>query len=206
MEPIEAHFARYYGEPETVFHEILSDLVHIDVHVVPPAAGRDRWTLFTTGMSDLPMTTPEGAGDLAFAELVLFLPPEWRVDLIKATPPPDDLERWYWPIRWLKRLARFPHEYKTWLGFAHSIPNGDPPEPLGPDTKLSGWLLLSPIEVPEEASPIALEGRTVQIYALHALHAEEMAFKLDKGTGALLDVFDSQSVSEVLHPDRTSVV
>ncbi len=108
VETIEAHFSRYYGEPETVFHEIVSDLVHIDVHVVPPASGRDRWTLFTTGMSDLPMAAPAGAEDRAFAELVLFLPAEWRVDLLKMTPPPDDLERWYWPLRWLKYLAPIP--------------------------------------------------------------------------------------------------
>ena len=42
----------------------------------------------------------------------------------RAGSNPKDLpyER-FWPIQMLKFLARFPHEYKTWLGWGHTIPN-----------------------------------------------------------------------------------
>ena len=141
------------------------------------------------------------------ARLLLHLPASWKVDALKATPPPADLERWYWPIRWLKQLARFPHEYQTWLGFGHTIPNGDPPSPFSPETKLCGWFLLPPIGVEDEARQVTLsDGRTVHLYCLHALHLAEMALKLNKGSDALLDAFDAAGVGEELRLDRPAVV
>jgi len=206
MEAIEEHCTRFFGEAETVFHEIVSDLVHIDVHVVPPRPTRNVWTLYTTGMSDLAMTVPEGAEDARFAELLLFLPAGWRVDQLDVTPPPPDLERWYWPVRWLKMLARFPHEYETWLGSGHSMPNGDPPEPFAPDTSLCAWMLLPPISVPAEGRTITLPDRTVNLYVLHALHPDELELKLARGMNDLLDAFEQHDVSDVLQIDRPSSV
>jgi hypothetical protein len=207
MEEIEQHFTTFFGEPTNVFHEIISDLVHLDVHVIPPSPERDCWTLFTTGMSDLPMTVPEGAEDFRFAELVLMLPREWKLDMLRVTPPPEDLDRWYWPIRWLKQLARLPHEYQTWLGFGHTVPNGDPPQPLSPETKMCGWFLVPPISVPEEGRSVVLaDGRTVHFYCLHCLHIEEMNLKLNRGSDALLDAFDQAGIGEILQLERRSAV
>jgi hypothetical protein len=204
---IEAHFARYFGQAESVFHEIVSDLVHIDVHVVRPTEGRPWWTLFTTGMSAMPMTVPEGAEPFAYGELVLLLPPEWRVDLIGVTPPAADLERWYWPIRWLKTLARLPHEHQTWLGMGHTVPNGDPPQPFADNTKMCCWMLVPPVMVPEEARAATLsDGRVVNVYCLHGLYVEEVSLKLNQGAGALLDAFDAAGVTDVLRPDRPPAV
>ena len=87
MEEIEQHLARFLGEPQTVLHEIASDLVHVDVHVIPPRPERERWTLFTTGMSDRPMAAPSGHDELALAELMISLPADWRVDAFDVTPP-----------------------------------------------------------------------------------------------------------------------
>jgi hypothetical protein len=207
MEEIERHVARFFGEPAWVFHEIVSDLVHLDVHVIPPRPARDHWTLFTTGMSDRPMTVPAGAEAYRFAELVLALPAAWNVRAVDVTPPPDDLERWYWPIRWLKKLARLPHEYETWLGAGHTIPNGDPPAAFDPETALACWLLLPPITVPTEGRTVSLaDGRAVHLYALHALHPDETTLKLEKGIDAVIDAFDRAKVSEVLDPKRPSSV
>ena len=203
LEEIERHVAHYFGEPATVFHEVVSDLVHLDVHVIPPGPEREHWTLFTTGMSDLPMTTPEAAAAFKHAELMIFLPADWRIDLLQSTPPPKDLERWYWPIRWLKQLARLPHDHDTWLGMGHTIPNGDPPAAFAPGTELCCWLLLPPVSVAEEAREIAVsDGRTVHLLVLHALYSPEVAMKLAKGTDALLEAFGRANVSEVLTLDR----
>jgi hypothetical protein len=206
-EELEAHIARHFGEPDNVLHEILSELIHLDVHLIRPTPERDHWTLFTTGMSDRPMSTPQGASKYQYAELMLKLPSSWPVDLLQVTPPPPDLEAMYWPIRWLKQLARFPHEADTWLGFGHTLPNGDPPEPFVPETKLCAFLLLPPLGVPEDVQVAQLsDGRRVYLYVLHALHLEELNLKLNRGTDALLDAFDRAAVSEVLDLRRPSSV
>src|SRR5262245_19498833 len=60
IEAISRHIERHLGEYPTVFHEIVSHLVHIDVHFVAPNTQRPYHTLITSGMSDRPMTVPEG--------------------------------------------------------------------------------------------------------------------------------------------------
>ncbi len=124
IEAISAHIERHLGPISGVFHEIISDLVHIDVHVVPASEPFPYLRLVTSGMSDLPMTLPGGAPGSAYMELMVTLPADWP---ISADAFED--ERNYWPVRLLKTLARLPHEYDTWLGFGHTIPNGHPAEP-----------------------------------------------------------------------------
>lgn len=111
----EEHFAKYIGPIHSVFHEILSDLIHVDVHYIKPSEKHNYHTLFTTGMSYLPMSTPERLEEYQYAELVVCLPPDWPIS--------DEALRdnkYYWPIRWLKMLARFPHEYETLSIFTRS--------------------------------------------------------------------------------------
>lgn len=207
VEEIEAHIAKHFGKPTNVFHELVSDRVHIDVHFIPPGPGRNHWTLFTTGMSALPMSVPQGAEDYRYAELMISLPANWKIDALSKKPPPKDLERWYWPVRWLKKLARLPHDFNTWLGTMHTIPNGDPPRPLAPETRMSGWMLLPPIMEDEEASYISLsDGRVVYLYFIHALHANEMDYKLKHGGEALLDKLAGVDASEILNVARPSGV
>ena len=62
-----------------VFHELISDQVHIDLHWVKPTAERPFHTLVTSGMSNLPMTTPPGAEEVRYAELSICLPADWKL-------------------------------------------------------------------------------------------------------------------------------
>src|SRR5690606_35651519 len=105
MDAICAHFTEHVGEASMVFHEIVSDLVHIDVHQIPPSDERPFWTLYTTGMSDRPMSAPEGAEDCRYAELMIKLPAAWPIDRLNEWPQGGadaETERMYWPVRWLK--------------------------------------------------------------------------------------------------------
>jgi hypothetical protein len=62
---------------------------------------------------------------------------------------------------------------------------------------------LPPVSIPPEARRIRLsDGRSVNLFALHALHVEELTLKLNKGLDALLDAFERHGVSEVLAVDR----
>jgi hypothetical protein len=198
LEPIEAHIAAHLGPTESVLHELVSDLVHVDVHVVAPAPARDYWTLVTSGMSDRPMQVPEGAGELRYAELMLSLPPEWQL-----SPTAFEDEQWYWPIRWLKLLARLPHEYDTWLGWGHTVPNGEPPEPFAPSTGQCCMLVELPMLCPDAFRELRVDAeKTIRFYSLVPIYREEMDLKLAEGCEALETRFDRFGVTELLDPQR----
>ena len=198
---IEEHIARHFGAPETVWHEIASDLVHIDVHVTPPSAERPRFTLVTSGMSDLPMNVPPAVGT-PYAELMMALPPDWPL-----TAEAFRDEAAYWPVRLLKTIARLPHAYGTWIGPGHSVPNGDPPEPYAPGVPFTGVLVAPMLHCEDAARTIVTgKGRRISLLALIPVHQAEMNLKLASGSGALYDAFDRAGVSEMLDPARPSSV
>lgn len=198
---VEQHIIKHIGTPSLVYHEIISDLVHIDIHIVPPRPERDFYTLVTSGMSARAMTTPEGLEEFSYAELSICLPPHWS---LKHEDFKDESN--YWPVRLLKMLARMPHEYDTWLGFAHTVPNGDPPEPYAPNTKFCCAMLLpSPIG-PEEFWQLKVSPEMdIQFLSIVPLYAEEAAFKLRKGADPLLDLFGRHSVTDLLDLKRRNV-
>ncbi len=200
LERIERHADRYLGEAESVFHELLSDTVHIDVHVIRPTPERNYYTLYTTGMSALPMHTPEDAKDFAYAELMISLPPDWPL-MEEAL----EESNYYWPIRWLKTLARLPHDYNTWLGWGHTIPHGDPAMPFAENTDMCALMVLPPLEVDEDFLALDMgDGRQVHFYAILPLYLEELEYKLVHGMDALLDKFEEHNINEIVDPKRVN--
>ncbi len=202
IEKISDHIERYVGKIATVFHEIISDLVHIDVHIVEPTNERPFYTLVTSGMSDIAMKAPENYPELKFSELLICLPPNWKM----SQESWKDEEN-YWPIRMLKFLSKFPHEYQTWLWAMHTIPNGDPAEPFASNTEMSGVILLPPVTIAPEFHQLEIdEKKTIHFHAIIPLHVDEMDLKLKHGANALFDGFDNHRVTEILNPSRVSVV
>jgi hypothetical protein len=201
IEQISDHIEEHLGKIESVFHEIVSDTVHIDVHWVKPNADYPFHRLITSGMSDLPMQTPEGAPVPRFVELMMTLPPEWKIDQASF----ED-EKWYWPVRELKFLARLPHKYNTWLGFGHTVPNGDPPEPFAPGTKLCGAILVPSVTVPEKFHCLRIDAeKEITFYAVVPLHESEMNLKLNKGIDELLTLFGNKDLNDVVDAKRADV-
>lgn len=184
-EEIAAHFAALFPERESfVYHELVSDLVHIDVNILRPKEGADFYVLYTTGMSDLPMTLPEDIADredLKYGELFLFLPGDW--DLGREHQLGSDLPyEQFWPIQMLKYFARFPHEYHTWLGWGHSIPNGPRYEPICRGVGFGGVVLVQP----QGVVPLDTEdGRHINFYMMVPAYKEEIEYKLKYGMEAL---------------------
>lgn len=197
-EAVEAHVQEHIGGVETVWHEIVSDLVHIDVHVVPPTPDRDAYTLFTTGMSDLPMNVPEP--DLQYAELLISLPPQW--DLSEEG---FKSEVNYWPVRLLKFLARMPHEFDTWLGPDHTVPNGDPAVELVPGLGFNGSILFPSVTLGEGFAQVEVGEERVTMLAIYPLYEEEMSFKLARGAAKLFDRLEAAGVTDVVDVGRPNV-
>lgn len=201
IEQISAHIATHLGEVETVFHELMSDTVHIDVHFVKPTPEFPYARLVTSGMSDLPMVVPEGAGLPRYLELMMTLPGDWKM----AQEDFKD-ERWYWPVRQLKVLARMPHKFDTWLGWGHTIPNGDPAEPYAGNTRLCCSILLPSITVPEEFNTLEIHpDKVIHFLAVVPLYQEEMALKLRNGANKLLDKLGAADVSDIVDLTRGNV-
>lgn len=203
IEAIGAHIERHLGPVSGVFHEIISDLVHIDVHVVPATEQFPYLRLVTSGMSDLPMTVPDevDADVPRYMELMVTLPADWPI-----SQDAFEDERNYWPVRLLKGLARLPHEYDTWLGFGHTIPNGHPSEPYAPGVGFDGAIVLPPVTTPEDFAELALEdGKVISFMTIIPLYPEEMDLKLKKGAEALLDRFHAKNIQDVIEPGRVNV-
>jgi hypothetical protein len=199
IEEIGSHITKYIGEPEWVLHELVSPTVHVDVHVVEPTARQNFITLITSGMSDKPMVKAPLA-DFQFAELVVALPPDWKVDDAAIHD-----ENYYWPIRALKYLSRFPHEFDTWIWSGHTISNGDPPSPFGENTRMNCILLSSPILFDSDFRTLEISGsKKIHFLSLIPLYPEETNYKLEHGIDALYDRFDKNGISELLNPQRAS--
>lgn len=202
IEQISEHIGQHLGPVETVFHELVSDKVHIDVHFVRPTTDFPYVRLVTSGMSDLPMRTPDDPCLPKYAELLITLPADWKL----AQSDMKD-ERWYWPIRLLKSLARLPHEYETWLGWGHTIPNGDPAAPYADNTKLCGALVIPSVTVPDEFHTLVIPNvKDIRFYSVVPLYESEMSLKLRAGVEDLLSRFDEHGVTDIvdLHRKNTA--
>lgn len=211
LDEIQAHIDKIYPCKEKepyVYHEIASDIVHIDVNVIPPEGDRDYYVLWTSGMSDLPMDLPDGSQnpkEYNRAELLMYLPGDWELGKVGEDPSQMKKE-YYWPIFWIKYLARFPHKYHTWLGTGHTLPNGEEYEPLGEGTELGGFFFLPAVPLspayPGVDSLICKDGTKINFLWAIPMYKEEIEFKLEEGFGAMMDLFSEKEFPRVLDPKR----
>ena len=152
------------------------------------------------------MTVPKqvrGKG-VEFAELMLCLPNTWTLDnydVVSSKTSEKD-----WPVLWLRQLARFPHQYKTWFWWGHSMPNGDPAVPLAVETELCGWVLMEPKLVPDAFKLLKRQdGSQIVFFAAVPVYREEMSIKIAEGTEKLEELFEEFKVTELIDPTRINV-
>ncbi len=205
IEAISDHIEQHIGKIDSVFHEIVSDIVHIDVHWVQPTDKFPFHTLVTSGMSDKPMNVPEGLEQHKYAELCILLPANWAVDGTNYQLMEEAFkdERNYWPVRWLKTIARFPHENDTWMSNGHTIPNGENADSYADNTKLGCMVLFPSLSLGKNFFELKIdEEKTIKFYCLYPLYKEEMEYKLKKGSDSLIDKFEKFNVIDVVDINR----
>ena len=188
---VEAHLERYFGRCDNVFHEIISPDIHVDIYIMAPTPERSCYVLSTFGMGAHRMNVPEELAEqkLERAEIIVTLPPDWKVT--------ESGEEWYWPIRWLKILARLPIQEGGWLGWGHTIANPDD-APFAENTKLCGLMLTEPQGFDEDAVCCELPGGDeVNFYQMIPLTFEEMQFKLAHDAQTLLERFTPEQLAVV---------
>ncbi len=175
---LEEHIKEYFGDFPSVFHELASRDIHVDVCVVPPTDERKYYTLITMGMGAHRMNIPENVeSDKERAELVICLPPDWRVG--------DNSREAFWPINLLKSLAHLPIECDTWLGWGHSVDNQ---YPFADNTEMCGSILVYPEGVESGADKCTLpNGDVVNFFQVIPIYREEMIYKIDNDMIKLLE-------------------
>lgn len=199
MEAVEGHIDQYFGNVENVFHEIVSPDIHVDICIVPPTEERDYYTLVTMGMGAHRMNVPAELAEykLERAELAIALPADWKLDQESMKD-----EKWYWPIRLLKSLARLPINCDSWLGHGHTVENR---EPFADNTKLCTATLIGPQDAEDGSEVCTLPGgEEVNFYQVIPLYADELDYKLEHGADALLNKM--RGISFVVNPTRQDAI
>ncbi len=200
MELISDHIEEHIGPVANVFHEIISDRVHIDIHIVEPSEDRPFYTLVSSGMSDLPMKAPEGLEDSRYSELMLCLPPSWPLEQDALSD-----ENNYWPIRLLKTLCRLPHDYDAWLWMMHTVPHGNPATPYAENTDMTGAILFPALTAPDAFDVLEVnDEKSIHFHSVVPLHSDEMDLKLERGSDALVKKLNKCNVTELLDAERAS--
>lgn len=111
LECLENHIESHFGPYESVFHELVSP----DTMWTLPSSRRQRLITATRWLpwewARIGCGCPKAVkkAKLDRAELVICLPPDWNMQ--------SDEETDYWPLRWLKIMARLPGNEKSWLGW-----------------------------------------------------------------------------------------
>jgi len=180
-----------FGKGAKVSHELLPLVPHIDVYIYPPGhAGRPFYTLVSSGMSDMPMELEEGI-DRSFRrrEIILYCdaPREEYIDMVRF-------------------LAHFPFDHSTWLGTGHTVPNGDPPQPMFENNKLVAVVLTGTVVRADTvlADRLVLDGDPVEFLWPIPITEAELELKLSRGYDALMDLFNDVEHPVVLAPSRAS--
>lgn len=183
MEALEDYIDNSFGKVDNVFHELVSPDIHCDVYIIEPTPERNFYTLVTGGMGAYTMNVPEGFDGPTNAELMIHLPADWDVK--------SEDDKFYWPIGWLKTLARLPINQDTFLAWGHTIPTGE----ALPDTDFRGFMLVETTVSKDELAIAKLPtGKEVVFYQLVPIYEEEMYYKLENEAGALLDLFQEANI------------
>lgn len=208
-EEIEEHFEKLFGIKENehnVYEEIVSKVVHLDVHVIAPSEERPFKLLFTTGMSDLPMTLPEDMPDeyrkeSERAELYCVLPPDWKLG---GNLTEEEQAEFFWVAAAMKVAARYPHLRGTWLAHCHTLQYSTDNAPLSPYTKLCAAVFYQ-LDHTDFGGKYGdglkgfytKDGTYISLLNFLPIYEEEMRFKIDNGAPELYGKLFGEDIDDI---------
>ena len=176
--------------------EIVSSEPQIEIHIAKPQGPEGCITLFTTGMSYLPMEVASDEKEFRYAEIFIQLPASWPLSFDALRQP-----EFGWPITWIRKIAKFPHQSGVSIGLVAALPEIKKSECFPVNSKFSGMLVLAEASFKRKDS-----GGVVQLYRLLPLHLGELELERDEGIAKLLTTLDTNEVSFVVDPERKSVI
>lgn len=191
------YIAKFFGSISNTIGEITpGGNVSIEINIIPPSNDKKFYTLFTCGMSDLPMDESVDAEN-KYAELLLKLPSNWPIHKLE-----DKNNRW--PIGWLKKLAYIPHEFNGWIDEGVIIPYGEPPRSFASNTELSCFMITRPTEPGLDKLHLS-DGSIVNIYSIVPIYSEERDLAIEYGFEYLIKKLQELGEYEVLDINRGNI-
>jgi hypothetical protein len=218
LNQINRHIDRTIGPSPMVFHETLAADLRLDLHVIPPQPdgasaahprGRDFFTIVTSTVANNPLSQPRGAHERRQrAEFMITLPAGWPGLRRDGTFVPELMrdETFWWPIRWLKKIAHQQHESNTGICAGEIIPNGTPATPFAKNVPFTGFIALPSTFHPRAAEMVAHDDLAITFHALWPIYPAEMRLAMTEGTQALVDAFKRSGVGGMINLLRRSAV
>lgn len=185
------HIADNYG-PLSDFRIVDHGDPRLELRCTVPDEEDGTQTLFTVGLSDRELEV--SSEKKIEIEIKLLLPKDWPLTDESLADP-----KWNWPVEHLRRIAREALDSGRWPGAWYAVfMNGEPPQPLAPNTQLSGWLCL----MRQGASCPMPDARWVDDCTMFPIYAEERDLIESAGYEALLQRFHDRDLPQHLDPTR----
>jgi hypothetical protein len=198
LQQIRSHVERHIGRIDRVFPgdpaNGTADVLHVKA-----VNSRPYHTLVTAGMSTVAMPVPPEVNAPHRLELMMTLPEGWN-----PNADPSD-ETVHWPTRLLQSLSRVSREPERWLGWGHTIANGEPPRPYAPQTQLCAIIIAPSLLVPVAFYEAAVDGERVAFYSAIPLYREELELKQREGMAVLLERLLNKDINDVVWLKRKNV-
>jgi hypothetical protein len=188
----QAAYQRLFGKALSVSHKLIPQIPQVDGFTSRRSRGEQIvYSWVTGGMSDLEMTLPQRAPSEAprRAELIFYC----------SEPSAEHINTLPW-------VAHFPHNSKSFLGYGHTMPSGNPPAPFWGSAVLDTLLFLPPIVTKDPTLPAELKlgGQPVHFLWLVPLTGAQCDFKLQDGLEGLMNLFRQHRHPYVFDPQRNS--
>ena len=155
--------------------------------------------ILTNGLSDYSMPVSEKWKGREFNELCFCLPSYWELD--DTTNP-----NFYWVYDWLFRFETFVREKETWFGPGHTIPAGNPIQPISGLLKQEYFLFGDPMLLRDELAPIQLDNKPVHFLVTVPIFGDEFDYKIGKGTHKFFKRYLNRKNTEVIDDFRPSIL
>jgi hypothetical protein len=179
---MDEHLRKYFSSGEIlVYDEKHSPDFHMDVYVIVPGERRDFFTLLTSGVSSIPMNVPDPRCN-PYMELITFLPASWPIGKEELGS-----DSFYWPVKLIKDLGRFPNTHNTWLGFGHTIP--EPKDSFLYEKGFEATVLLKSKTIDEDFQRVSFDDGIIDILMPFPITGKELAFKKEKGIMELMKLY-----------------
>ena len=182
-------YEEHFGECRTVAHDTISIVPHIDVYIFEPQnAGRDFFTLVTSGLSEFQATGGFGRSEL------IFYSKEAKDEYISM----------------LRNLAHAIIANNIDAGHGNTLTNGVPPEPLFKNSPLSCILLHETGVEPEcdRSDEWEIDGEPVFLLNVMPISESECDFIKSNDVAEFVDLLEDHPEidDEIFLGPRESVV